>query len=124
MHPRIEGQHGECLYDAGFAGQITSYRSYRYPWVGKPFDPPTVVGRSESRNGIGVYVSWNGATEVTGWRVLAGPDPQNLRSVRDGARTGFETRIVITGRESYVGVQALDGDGAVLATSEAVQVSA
>lgn len=117
------GETGEVLYDAEFADRITSYRSYRQQWVGRPLDAPAVVGRFGSGDTTGVYVSWNGATEVTSWRVLAGPDPGNLRPSRDGARAGFETRIDIPGREPYVAVRALDVAGAVLGTSAAVPVS-
>ncbi len=60
-----------------------------------------------------VYASWNGATEVASWRVLAGSSPTSLAPVSSAARTGFETAISLSRRRAasaaYVAVQALDG---------------
>jgi len=42
---------------------------------------------------VTVYASWNGATGVSRWQVLAGPSARRLKSVRTVARTGFETAI-------------------------------
>jgi hypothetical protein len=63
-----------------------------------------------------VYASWNGATDVTAWRVLAGPRPDALVPVGDVKRTGFETQIVVHSGEPYFAVQPLGGTN-VLATS-------
>lgn len=101
---------------------MASYRAFRFPWVGRPLDAPAVAGQSEGA-GTAVRASWNGATEVRSWRVLAGPDSQHLRPVQEGPRTGFETRIDAPGHEAYVAVEALDSSGAVLGTSPPVQVS-
>ena len=67
-----------------------------------------------------VYASWNGATQVAAWRVLAGAGASGLQPVaqvraqrlRDGDRAGARRR-----RRPYVTVQALDAAGQVLATA-------
>ena len=68
-----------------------------------------------------VYASWNGATEIASWQVLAGPSPKQLTAVASGARSGFETAIATPGPEAYVQVQALNASGGVLGTSPAIK---
>jgi hypothetical protein len=67
---------------------------------------------------VKVYASWNGATEVTAWRVLGGPSPEHLKSLGVTARrSGFETSIGVPGGPRYFAVQALGAKGGVLGTS-------
>jgi hypothetical protein len=102
---------GDLLLDADFStGE--SYRTYRFPWVGRPSDPPTLTVDDGT-----AYVSWNGATEVTWWRFLAGDDADSARDVGTIRREGFETSAEIP-NAPYVAVQALDADGNVLTTVE------
>jgi hypothetical protein len=68
-----------------------------------------------------VYVSWNGATEVVRWKVLAGPDRAHLLPVRTVAKTGFETAIPVRTNHRFFAVQALDASGRLLRTSRAVE---
>jgi hypothetical protein len=68
-----------------------------------------------------VYASWNGATEVASWRVLAGPSPAQLTPVASAAKSGFETTIATPGPQPYLAVQALNGAGAVLETSPMIR---
>ena len=77
--------------------------------------PPSLAVAS-SRHGLVVYASWNGATDVSSWRVLGGSAPTALRPVATSRRTGFETSIA-TGRYAYVAVQALDAGRHVLGQS-------
>ncbi|HEX8714345.1 MAG TPA: hypothetical protein VF706_02160, partial [Solirubrobacteraceae bacterium] len=69
--------------------------------------------------GAVVYASWNGATEVASWRVLAGPSPTSLAPVAGAARSGFETALAAPSLASraYVQVQALDARGTVIGAS-------
>jgi hypothetical protein len=62
-------------------------------------------------------VSWNGATGVERWNVLAGADTQHLRRAATHAKTGFETAIPFRGSRGYVEVEAVARNGDVLATS-------
>ena len=77
---------GQLLYDAHMHGSYQSYRAYRFPWTGTPARPARDRGeRGQPSGPVTVYASWNGATEVASWRVLAGPSP-------DAARAGGERR--------------------------------
>jgi hypothetical protein len=70
---------------------------------------------------VTLHVSWNGATEVDTWQVLAGGDPDKLEPAGSAPRKGFETAVTLYTNEPYVAVEAKDGSGRVLGTSEAVE---
>lgn len=131
---------GEIVFDATFA-PADSYRAYRCAWSGRPTEPPDVTvrpvdeapaastgaaaagdgsGDGDEAGGVEVAVSWNGATEVATWRILAG-DGDDLTTVAEVRRHGFET-VATIGRADVVAVEALDAKGAVLERSPAVTV--
>ena len=66
---------------------------------------------------VTLYASWNGATEVEGWEVLAGPHPDQLEPLGSVPRNGFETAISARTEEPYLAVQARDSSGRILGTS-------
>ncbi len=70
---------------------------------------------------VNIYASWNGATEATTWRVLAGPGPEELEPVGSVPWAGFETAMAIRTDEPYVAVRAEDDSGRVLRTSAAIK---
>jgi len=119
---------GRIVLDASFGkgvARITgpnqdadSYRAFRFVWHGHPTEPPAVRVR-----GGKVYVSWNGATEVARWRVLAGPDADHLKPVKTVAKTGFETVIAVQDARFFA-ARALDARDRVLAESPAVEPTA
>ena len=109
---------GREVFDGRFTGPTSSYRAYRFNWSGTPHTRPAVSASSSGHSTV-VYVSWNGATDVASWRVQAGRTADALKNVKRATKDGFETAITI-GRESYVGVQALDANGDALATSRVI----
>jgi hypothetical protein len=113
---------GELLFNASFPPEVESYRAFRFPWSGHPSEDPAVALEQGPGDEVTVYTSWNGATEVASWQVLAGPSPDRLKSVGDAApREGFETAITVHSAEPYVAVQAKDSSGQVLGTSKALK---
>ena len=66
-----------------------------------------------------VYASWNGATNVARWQLLAGPTKTTLSAIKTVPSAGFETTITATTRQPYLAVRALNASGRVLATSPA-----
>src|SRR5215211_1027564 len=114
---------GELLFDARFPPEVESYRAFRFPWVGHPSDEePAIAVEAGSADELRLYASWNGATEVASWQVVAGSSPDKLEPVGSSApKEGFETAIRVNTSEPYVGVQARDGSGRVLGTSRAVK---
>jgi hypothetical protein len=111
---------GALLFDGHMHGSYESYRTYRFPWVGTPTTAPAIaaVGANAA---VTVYASWNGATQVTSWRVLAGSSPKTLAPVATAADGGFETAIATPARAPYVAVQALEASGAVIGTSKTIK---
>jgi hypothetical protein len=105
---------GMPVLDAAFpgGGKDLTYRTlFTSTWVGTPsYRPRAVLRRRGSL--LNVYVSWNGATEVARWEVLAGTAPSNMRSVAVARRSGFETVIAIPNRgDTVFRIKALDEIG-------------
>jgi Arylsulfotransferase (ASST) len=112
---------GRLVFDATFPGAVQSYRDFRFEWTAEPVDVPAVaVGPSSPGAGPVVYASWNGATEVARWDVLAGPDNAHMEPAASVPRSGFETAIALGSRPSLVAVHALDAAGRVLGVSATV----
>ncbi len=111
---------GALLFDGHMHGSYESYRTYRFPWVGTPNTAPAIAAVPADAK-VTVYASWNGATQVTSWRVLAGPSPKALIPVATAADGGFETAIATPARAPYVAVQALESSGAVIGTSKTIR---
>jgi hypothetical protein len=110
---------GALLFDAHFSAHTQSYRAFRLPWTGTPAHAPAFALRPAAGGAATVYASWNGATLVTGWRVLSGAGAGSLRAVAQVARSGFETAIALPpgARGPYMTVQALDAAGQVIGTA-------
>jgi Arylsulfotransferase (ASST) len=115
------GKDGELLFSAVFPPKVNSYRAFRFPWSGQPDDEPAVAVARGPEDELTVYASWNGATEVATWQVLAGPTPERLIPVESVPRAGFETAIRVRTAEPYVGVRARDRSGRILGTSGAIK---
>jgi hypothetical protein len=111
---------GRQILDASFVLGVNTYRAYRFPWTGKPSSSPALAVSPSPTGVVTVYASWNGATQVTAWRVLGGASPFALNWVGRASRTGFETAIKIPTSLPYYAVQALDSRGEVLGTSATV----
>nr|MBA2712983.1 ArsR family transcriptional regulator [Rubrobacteraceae bacterium] len=112
---------GELIFDVQFSGETQSYRAFRLPWSGRPDEDPAVAAEKGKGDRVTVYASWNGATGVAAWQVLAGAGPGKLEPLGSGPWKGFETAITVSTDEPYVAVRAEDSSGRVLGTSEAVK---
>jgi hypothetical protein len=110
------------VFDATFSDGDDSYRAYRFVWSGTPTTRPAIDVAKGGGDAATVYASWNGATAVAGWRVLAGLEADNLTPVGDvQPKNGFETTLEATTGAPFLAVEALDAAGRVLATSAAVR---
>jgi hypothetical protein len=122
------GASGQLLFNAHLPPGWESYRTFVLPWSGQPAQPPALaaVATSTTQAGATAYASWNGATEVASWEVLAGASPSALAPVGSAPKAGFETAILLpaVSAGAYVEVQALNGAGAVIGASAAVKVGA
>jgi hypothetical protein len=112
---------GELIFDFTVLPEHRSYRAFRFPWSGDPTYRPAAVAERTSENEVRVYASWNGATEVSTWEVLAGPRPGRLESLGQVPRDGFETAMVVQTSDPYVAARAKDRSGRVLGASAPVK---
>ena len=117
------GPDGELLFDAHLPSGYESYRAYRLPWSAHPSGRPALAASVEGGREL-LYASWNGATQISSWRALAGPSPATMTPLASAARSGFETTIALpAGAGPYAAVQALDATGAVIGVSAAVRIA-
>jgi Arylsulfotransferase (ASST) len=112
---------GAVLFDAKLPYGGQNYRTLRFPWSSIPAEPPRLVARSTPSGSL-LYVTWNGATGVHAWQVLAGSGPTRLAPVATSPRTGFETRLHLPTGHRYAAVAALDSSGKTLGRSAAVSL--
>ncbi len=111
---------GRMLFDAVLGERYESYRAFRLPWSGLPAEAPAIA-LSAQRSDNTVYASWNGATDVHTWRLLAGPSPDQLQIVSSTPSRGFESTLQRGSRDGpNFAVQALDARGAEMGTSQIV----
>ncbi len=127
---------GNAVYDAQLPAGF-SYRVYRLPWAGQPLTPPALTVKHEPQPPAScppgaacpaqalrdtAYASWNGATTVASWQLLAGV-PNHLAPVATVPKGGFETAIPVPQAAPEYQLRALDASGHVLASSPVVQAS-
>jgi hypothetical protein len=113
---------GTQLFSGSFLSPVASYRAYRFAWFGKPLQPPAIAVTPATTAGEDlVYASWNGATQVASWQVLASSSSAGP-FVNVGSPvpwSDFETKIQEPSA-NYFEVEALNSRGSVLGTSAAV----
>ena len=109
---------GDVVFDAHFIPVDSNYRIYRLPWAGFPRTAPAVA--IAAGKPARLYVSWNGATAVSRWRLLTGRSATSLTPGLTVAKSGFETSVSVP-NAPFVAVQGLDASGRVLGTSRAIR---
>jgi hypothetical protein len=99
-----------------------SYRISTYDWEGHPTDRPDVAVHHKNGKAL-VYVSWNGATNVHSWVILAGKSRSKVKPIATARRSGFETAVLVGNTGPYFAVRARDAKGQTLSTSKTVKIS-
>jgi hypothetical protein len=112
---------GSVLFQAQLPSRGTSYRAYRLPWKGMPASPPDIAVRSAATGTLDVYASWNGATEVSSWRVIGWDEVHHTSELASAPPSNFETAIPVHSGYSWYAIQAIGPSGKVLATSNAAK---
>jgi Arylsulfotransferase (ASST) len=112
---------GHMLFDAVLGKAYESYRAYRLPWTGRPAEAPAIA-MVRRRRGLRAYASWNGATDVHTWRLLAGERSSELRTISSVPARGFESALPTASSGPHFAVQALDSGGVVLGQSNTVSL--
>jgi EmrB/QacA subfamily drug resistance transporter len=112
---------GKLLFEGELPGPDLSYRATLEPWVGEPLTNPAGAAR-QAGGKTTVYASWNGATQLASWRVLAATGSSSAKAVATQAKSGFETAIAVPQGASSFTLQALDAAGRVIGTSQAFKI--
>ena len=113
---------GQVLLDAALGPEVQSYRTYLAPWSGRPMTAPAIAAQATS-GVVTVEASWNGATAVSAWQVLAGSSPASMSVVATQPRHGFETTITVATTAPEVSIAAVGAAGQVLARSATITPS-
>ncbi|KAL8936650.1 MAG: hypothetical protein Q9216_004819 [Gyalolechia sp. 2 TL-2023] len=97
---------------AGRDNAVQVYRGFKQRWSATPYySPDLVLRRARGSGGCATgYVSWNGATEITGWEIWVGSNNKqsHLQRVGQVVSRGFETQFRVKGRCAQA--VALEGD--------------
>ena len=113
------------MYEASFASErFANYRAYKMEFVAQPISDP-IAKAFASANSRGhlrtsIYVSWNGATEVTLWRFYSHTATHGIESVAyigETPKVGFETAFLAEGYHPIVFAEAVDAYSQSLANS-------
>jgi Arylsulfotransferase (ASST) len=112
---------GHVLFDATLGRDVQNFESLLAQWSGQPTTPPSLAIQRSGTGAVTVAASWNGATNVASWRLLAGSSPSALAPVATGTKAGFQTTIAAQAARPYIAVQALDSSGTVIGTSPTVK---
>jgi hypothetical protein len=112
---------GRVLLDGTLGQGVQDFRTYLAPWSGQPSTPPALVAKRSGAS-VRVQTSWNGATEVASWKLLAGSSPSLLTPLTTVPKHGFQTTATITTGAPYIESWALDANGNELGASAAVRV--
>jgi hypothetical protein len=112
---------GQICFDANFPGN--SYRALRAEWHAQPADLPAVVAETTGGS-TSIWASWNGATELARWHVLAGDSADSLQPAGTFDWQDLETQMALAHPAKTVAVEALDHGGKLLARSATSTVAA
>lgn len=115
------GADGKLLLNGQLPVGDQSYRAFTFDWAGRPPGRPALVVRPNPARGSIAYVSWNGATEVKTWTVLAGRSPGTLAAAGSQPWAGFETKVPVNSDGPYFAVTAHDASGRRLGRSATVR---
>jgi Arylsulfotransferase (ASST) len=111
---------GTLILDGQYPAGDQTYRVFSAAWTGQPADQPAAAARPGTGGGSVVYASWNGATQVARWTVLAGSSPNKLAQAGTRGAHGFETAITVNSQGPYFAVTANNASGQTLGQSPTV----
>ncbi|HEX5308895.1 MAG TPA: arylsulfotransferase family protein [Solirubrobacteraceae bacterium] len=101
---------GHLLFDAHMPKTYQTYTALKFAWTGTPTTAPVATATSSGHRLEVLHLSWNGATRLARWLVLAGATPATLKPVASRRSQGFETSVRVA-RARYLQALALDSGG-------------
>jgi hypothetical protein len=125
------GEHSSSLrvlLEASYASpRFNKYRAYKSPWTGSPTETPALkIYAYTSATAIdqyvsALYVSWNGATEVSALNFYGSQSPDGFVFLGHVTKTGFETTFVAHCMQ-WGYAEAVAANGTILGTSRVQQM--
>lgn len=122
LNPVFRAHFGDWEDDEGGIGhKINSYRNMRFEWQGYPRWRPAVFAFAPNCGSLmRVYVSWNGATEVTGWEIYGANSAEGpFEVIGTTGRTGFESSVQTPFAQFVYAVALAGPNGDVMADDNA-----
>ncbi len=113
------------VFDLVLDQPYVSYRAFVFPWHGYPNTLPMLAYKLSGRS-ITLGYSWNGATEVAGYQIFAGDDPDSLALIDRTTKMDFETQTRLDNppaAECYFQVAAVDRNDKELARSKVISTN-
>jgi hypothetical protein len=122
--PRVSefDRSGRLLFDALLGDAYECYRAFRLPWSASPAQAPAIALAPHGRD-VTAYASWNGATGVHAWQLLAGARQDTLEAVASTRARGFETSLRTDAAGPCFAVAALDRGGRPLGRSQTLTLA-
>jgi len=111
---------GQVLLDGSLGLNVQDFRTYLDEWSAQAAGAPSLAAEAAG-GAIKVAMSWNGATAVSSWRILAGSSEGSMSAVATVPRNGFQTTATVSAAGPFVAAQALNAAGEVLGVSAALQ---
>ncbi|WFD21131.1 hypothetical protein MCAP1_003388 [Malassezia caprae] len=99
-------------------GNAQAYRVLKFDWKGYPATKPDVAIKDGK-----IYVSWNGATEVSKWVLLQSKDTKDItKGTKKSSfeKKGFESSADIDSDYNIAQIEARDKDGHLLGKSDVI----
>lgn len=121
---------GDVVWDVQFGiignASVQSYRAYKQNWTGYPSWDPSIAATGNGTDDTTVFLSWNGATEVKTWALLASSSSRDLFNAsslwKNVTKAGFETNTTVGTGHRYIRAAALNARGEVLGATGVVDV--
>jgi hypothetical protein len=118
---------GDLLMTARFVSQrYSTYRAYKGEFIGRPTALPDLVasvyGTSDEDITTLIHVSWNGATDVAGWKFYAQAyDRGSPVLIGHANKTDFETMYIVDGYMDWITAEAIDKNDNVMSASRVIR---
>ena len=81
---------GTKVFELSAEDRFGTYRAFKFPWQGFPTWQPQLIGFAEDRT-VNLYFSYNGATEIVGYRIYGGTTNPPTTLLGGVNKEGFET---------------------------------
>ena len=115
---------GELLLNGRFPARVRGLLILLLPVDLAPERGPAMAVEGGPDEKVKLYASWNGATEVESWELLAGPDAGRLEPVGSVPWDGFETAKLVQTSHSHLAVRVRNRFGQARGTSAPVTIGA